>query len=157
MWVLVLLALLRDRERWPPDIMRFSFWKLEFKGWITDYTRSSLQGMTHDEVVVLIVDLQKMVPGELNPKIDWDQSKKVQGNGPTKIIVNMCFKNRTTLAKMIGLLKVVKEELKKVSCTRHGQEATARLEMSLQKKPLAKAHALFYKGLKAMGGDACVR
>ena len=33
------------------------------------------------------------------------------------------------------------------------QEVKARLEVSPQKKPLAKAHALFYKGLKAVEGD----
>ena len=33
------------------------------------------------------------------------------------------------------------------------QAVSARLEMSPQKKPLAKAHLLFYKGLKAVGGN----
>ena len=31
--------------------------RMEFKGWITDYTRSGLRGVTIDEVMVMIVDL----------------------------------------------------------------------------------------------------
>ena len=86
--------------------------KMEFKGWITDYTRSSLQEITHDEVTVFIVDWQKMVPEEFHQYIDWDQSKKDQGNWPTMTIVNMLFKDETNLVTMIGLLKVEKEQLK---------------------------------------------
>ena len=32
------------------------------------------------------------------------------------------------------------------------EEVSARLEMSPEEKPLAKPHALLYKGLKAVGG-----
>ena len=48
----------------------------------------------------------------------------------------------------------VKDELKKEPSKIRDQEVTARLEMSIQKKNLEKAHALFYKGFKAMGGNA---
>ena len=51
---------------------------------------------------------------------------------------------------MIGLFEI-KEEIKKVPYKLHGQEVSARLEMSPKRKPLAKAHALFYKGLKEVG------
>ena len=34
-----------------------------------------------------------------------------------------------------------------------GREVSSRLEMSPKRKPLAKAHALFYKGLKEVKGD----
>ena len=67
--------------------------------WVTDYTRSSFQGITLDEVMRFIVDLQKMVPNEFHQYIDWNQTRTEQGSWPTKTIVNM--------------LKVVKEELKK--------------------------------------------
>ena len=56
--------------------------------------------------------------------IDWDQTRKEQGNWQTKTIVNMCFKNETNLATMIVLLKVVKEELKKVSYKIRDQEGS---------------------------------
>ena len=47
--------------------------KMEFKGWITDYTRSSFQGTTNEEVMVFIVELQKIIPGQFHQYIDWDQ------------------------------------------------------------------------------------
>ena len=77
--------------------------KMEFKGWVTDYTRSSFQGITLNEVV----DLQKMVPNEFHQYIDWNHTRAEQGDWPTKTTVNMWFKNETNLATMIGLLKVV--------------------------------------------------
>ena len=148
MLVLERLALLQGLQRWPHDIIPR---KMEFKGWVTDYT-SSFQGITFDEVVLFIVDLQKMVPNEFHQYIDWHQTRREQGNRPTKAIVNMWFENETNLATMSGLLKVVKDELKEVRYKIHDQEVSARLEMSPHKTPLAKAHALFYKGLKAVGG-----
>ena len=84
--------------------------KMEFKGWVTDYTRSSFQGITLDEVMRLIVDLQKMVPNEFHQYIDWNQTRTEQGQ--TKTIVNMWSKNEANLETMIGLLKVVTDELK---------------------------------------------
>ena len=54
---------------------------------------------------------------------------------------------------MIGLLKVVKEELEKISCKIRDQEVTPRLEASLQENFLTKLHVLFYKGLKTVKGD----
>ena len=47
--------------------------KMEFKGWITDYTRSSFQGTTNEEVMVFIVELQKIIRGQFHQYIDWDQ------------------------------------------------------------------------------------
>ena len=52
---------------------------------------------------------------------------------------------------MVGLLEFVKEEIKKVPYKLHWQEVSARLEMSQKRKPLAKARALFYNGLKEAG------
>ena len=40
-----------------------------------------------------------------------------------------------------------------VPCKLHGQEVSARLEVSPKRKPLAKAHALFDKGLKEVRGN----
>ena len=79
--------------------------KMEFKGWVTDYTRSSFHGITNEEVMVFIVDLLKIIPGQFHWYIDWDKSRKEQGSWPTKTNVNMWFKNETNLATMIGQLK----------------------------------------------------
>ena len=54
---------------------------------------------------------------------------------------------------MIEVLKVAKEELKRVSYKIHGLNVAARLEVSPQKKPLTKTHALFFKGLTEVKGD----
>ena len=152
-WVLVLLAPLRMRGIASRDNEVFIPRKMEFEGWFTDYTRSSFQRITNEEVMVMIVDLEKMLPSQFHQYIDWDHSRKEPGNWTTKTIVNMWFNNETTLATMIGLLKVVKADLKNVSYKIRDQEVTARLEVSPPKKPLAKAHALFYRGLKAVKGD----
>ena len=64
----------------------------------------------------------------------------------------MWFKCETNLATMIELLRVVKDKLKKKPYESKGQVVKARLEMSPQKKPLAKAHA-FHKGMSAAKGD----
>ena len=50
---------------------------------------------------------------------------------------------------MIDLLKMVKEELEKAAYTIHGQIVKARLE----KRPLAKAQAMFFQGLKQFKAD----
>ena len=44
--------------------------KMELKGCITDNT-SSFQGITDEEVMVFIVDLQKVIPGQFHQYIDW--------------------------------------------------------------------------------------
>ena len=90
--------------------------KMEFLGWITDCTKGSLQGITDDEVMTILSDLEKMIPRQAHQWIDWDQTREQQGNWPTKKMVSVWFKNETILALMIELLKVVKEEMKKVSC-----------------------------------------
>ena len=88
---------------------------MEFKGWVTDYKRQSSEGLTADEVENSTGDLQKMVPNAFHQYIAWNQTRTEQGNWPTKTIVNVWFKNDTRLATMIGLLKIVKDELK--TCT----------------------------------------
>ena len=114
--------------------------KLEFKGLVTDYTRSSFQGNTLNEVILFTVDLQKMVPNEFHHYIDWNQTRTKQGTWQTKTIVNMWFKNETILATMIGLLKVVEDELKKVPYKFHGQE------VSLQKIGNESSRGTFGEG-----------
>ena len=44
----------------------------------------------------------------------------------------------------IGLLDVIRTELKKGPYKQEGQVVSSRLELSPKRKPLAKAHALFY-------------
>ena len=126
---------------------------MEFKGWVTDYSKSSIQGITDDEVATLVSGLQRMAPQQAHNWIDLDQTRKEQGTWPTKTMVSVWFKNETNLVTMIDLLKGMKEELEKAAYKIHGQNVKARPEVSPQRKPLAEAHALFFKGLKEMKGD----
>ena len=79
--------------------------RMEFTGWITDYTKSSIQGITDDEVMTLVSDLEKMVPRQAHKWIDWSQTRKEHGTWPTKTIVSTWFTNEANLATMIELLK----------------------------------------------------
>ena len=47
--------------------------KMEFKGRVTDYTKNSIEGITNDEVLILVRDLERMVP-----RINWDQTRTGQ-------------------------------------------------------------------------------
>ena len=51
------------------------------------------------------------------------------------------------------MLDTIKPELKKEPKKLRGQDVSSWLETSPNTMPLAKAHALFYKGLKEVGGD----
>ena len=69
-----------------------------------------------------------MIPGQLHQFFfDWDQSRKEQGNWPTKTTVKMWFKDETNLALLIKLVKVEKEEPQKVLYKIRAQGDTARL------------------------------
>ena len=108
MLLLVLQALLRDRQRRPPDFNEiFIPWKMELKGWITDCTRTVFKELLSMKLSFSLWTSQKMVPNELHQYIDWDLTRTEQGNWLTKTIVNVWFKNETHLATMIGLLTVV--------------------------------------------------
>ena len=87
--------------------------KMEFKGWVTDYSNGSIQGITDDGGPKLLSDLERMVPQQAQKWIDWDQTRKEQGTWPTKSMVSMWFKHETNLVTMIGLLKIIQEELEK--------------------------------------------
>ena len=67
-------------------------------------------------------------------------------------MVSLWFSNEPNLLTRIGLLDVMRE-LKKGPYKQKGQVVSSRLELSPKRKPLAKAHALFYKGLEEMKGD----
>ena len=54
---------------------------------------------------------------------------------------------------MVGMLDTIKQELKKEPSRLRGQVVSSSLEKSSQRMPFAKAHALFYTGLKEVGGD----
>ena len=86
---------------------------MEFKGWVTDYKRCKVEGLTDTEVSKFICDLLKMVPDQFHKYIDWDQTGTEQGTWPTKTFVNVWFKNVTNLATMIGLLEIATEEIKR--------------------------------------------
>ena len=72
---------------------------------------------------------------------------------PTKIMVSMWFSNEANLQTKIGLLDVIRSELKKGPYKQKGQVVSSRLELSPKRKPLAKAHALFHTGLEEVRGD----
>ena len=84
---------------------------------------------------------------------DWDQTRNEQGTWPTKIMVSLWFSNEANLVTRIGLLDVMREELKKGFYKQKDQVVSSRLESSPKRKPLAKAHALFFKGLEEVNGD----
>ena len=100
-----------------------------------------------------IKDLHQMVPDHYKKYVDRDQTRTEQGTRPTKTMVNMWFSNDTNLPTRVGLLGIIKTELKKEPYKLRGREVSSRLELSPKRKPLAKAHALFCKGLKEMKGD----
>ena len=125
---------------------------MEFKGCVTDDKQRSHQELTESEVTDFVKDLQKMVPDSCQKCVDWDQTRTEQWNGPTKTVVSMWFRNETNLPTMVGMLDITKKNSRRCPKRLHGQEICARLEMSPKRKPLARAHALFYK-TPQVGGD----
>ena len=105
-----------------------------------------------EELTKFLTDLDKMVPQQARKWSDWDQTRKEQGPWPRKIMVSVWFKHETSLVTMIGLRRIMKEELDKAAYKIHGQNVMGRLEVSPQRRPLAKTQALFFKGLKEVGG-----
>ena len=97
---------------------------------VTDNKKCSYQGLTDTKVSNFIRDLRKMVPDQFHKYTGWDHTRTEQGTWPSKTFVNMQFKNETNLATIIGLPEIVKEEIKKGPYKLHGQEVSARLEMS---------------------------
>ena len=66
---------------------------MEFKGWVTDVSQSSIQGITDDE--------ENMVPPKAHKWIVWDQTRKEQETWPMKMMESMCFKNEPNLVTMV--------------------------------------------------------
>ena len=94
-----------------------------------------------------------MVPDTLKKYIDWEQTRNKQGTWQTQIMVSLWFSNEANLLTRIGLLDVMREDLKKGPYKQKGQVVPSRLELSSKRKPLANSHALFCKGLEEMKGD----
>ena len=67
--------------------------------------------------------ISKMLSGRIHEQsdhvfhkhVDPDKTKKDQGNRSIKTFVDMCFKNETNMTTMIGILQIVKNEIKKCS------------------------------------------
>ena len=93
---------------------------MECKGWVTDFNQCSFQGLTEIEVPNFVKDLHQMVPDQYRKYIDWEQTKTEQGTWATKTIVSMWFSSETNLPTMVGLLDIIKEELKKEPCKLRG-------------------------------------
>ena len=106
-----------------------------------------------DEVVGIVLDVKQMIPLDAQRFVDWEQTRAEQGSWSTKTMISLWFRSDTNLATMIELLRVVTDELNAKPCKLHDRLVKARLEISSQKKPLTKAHALFYKELKAVKAD----
>ena len=69
-------------------------------------------------------------------------------------LLSVCgSRTRPICQRWSGCWTTSKKELKKVSFSLHGQEISSRLEIGPTRKPLARAHALFYTGLKEVGGN----
>ena len=96
--------------------------KMKFKVWVTDYSKSSLQGITDDELKKFLDDLRRMVPQQAQQWSDWDQTKKEQGTWPRELMVSTCFKHETNSVPMIDLLKITKAELDKTASYINGQQ-----------------------------------
>ena len=75
-------------------------------GWVSNFIR----------------DLQKIVPDQFHKYIDWEHTRTEQGTWPTKKLVSMWFKNETNMSTMIGMLEIVRNELKKAPYKLHGQD-----------------------------------
>ena len=109
--------------------------------------KSSIQGITDDEVLILVRDLERMVPRQAHKSIYWanqERTRDLADQGDGQYVVQ----NETNLGTMIELLKGVKEELEKEAYKIHGQNVKARQEVSPRRMPLTKAQALFSNGLK---------
>ena len=65
--------------------------KMEFRGWVTGHTQSSIQGITDDEGSILVKDLERMVPRQAHKRIDSDQTRKEHGTWPTKPMVKYIY------------------------------------------------------------------
>ena len=81
------------------------------------------------------------------------KQKQKQGTWPKQIVVKMWFSNEANLPMRIGLLDIIRTELKKEPYKLRERVVSCRLELSPKRKPLAKAHALFHKVLKEVKGD----
>ena len=75
-----------------------------------------------------------------------------RGRGQLQLWSVCFFSNEANLPTRIGLLDVIRAELKKVPYKQKCQVVSSRLELSPKRKPLAKARALFYKGLEEVKG-----
>ena len=64
----------------------------------------------------------------------------------------MRFEHETNLITTIDVLKITKEELDTAASNINGQNVKAGLEVSPQRRLLAKAQAIF-KDVKEVGGD----
>ena len=102
--------------------------RMEFKGWVTDYKQCRYQGPTDTEVLNLINDLHKMVLDAVQKNNDWEQTRNEQGTWPTKVMVSLWFSNEANLLTRIGLLDVMREELKKGPYKQKGQVVSPRLK-----------------------------
>ena len=102
--------------------------------------------LAETQVSNLIQDQHRMVP-DTQKICGMVTNKTEQGTWPTKIIVNMWFSNEANLPTRIGLLDIIRTELKKTPYKLRGRVVSCRLELSPKRRPLAGAHALFYKGL----------
>ena len=108
---------------------------MEFKGWVTDYSKSGLQGITDGERTILWNDFEKMAPQHTPKWVDWHQTRKEQGTWLREIMVSMWFKHEANLIVMTDLLEVAKEELDNSASEIDGQRLKARLEVSPQRRP----------------------
>ena len=68
-------------------------------------------------------------------------------------MVNLWSSNEANLATRIGLLGIIRTELRKEPYMLRERVVSSGLELSPKRKPLAKAHALFHKELKEVNGD----
>ena len=71
-------------------------------------------GQTTNTVVTnFIQNMHRMAPDPQKRYVDWEQTQTEQETWPTKIMVNVWFSNEAKLPTRIGLLDIIRSELKK--------------------------------------------
>ena len=87
-----------------------------------------------------------MLQDQFQKYIDWEQPGQSKGFGRPRQLLVCSWQRRS------GCWSSYKRT-HKGAYTLHGQQISSRLEMGLKRKLLAKAHALFNKGLEEVGGN----
>ena len=119
--------------------------RLEVQGWVTDWSQRHLTGISDDEVKVVFEEIENLMPSDVKQWTNWAQTKESQGLWPRKTMVSLWFVHGTGNMMMIEIFKVMKTKVENKNYEVNGEDVKVNLEVSPQKKPLSRAHAMFCK------------